>query len=239
MKKSISILSIVLFILSFIFPVVNAASVPYRWIVGGESVDVGNPNSLSTARVEKDGKVVTLYLNDYSGGKLSLECYGTGQEDMTFNIKLEGVNTVTSNDIGIEFNYKGTVNFIGNGKLTINAPKPISYESYTQQMYISPSESIYQQVQKDFTSSKDTVSNDEAKENNSTTSQEENINEEIETKDEEKNAVEEDNQTTEKESNEQIKKQDNTLLYIIISVYGLLSLSVIIFLSVKLKKLQK
>lgn len=107
---------------------VFAASVPYQWIVGGETVNT-NANQAGTARLEKDGKIVTLFLNNYNGGKLELECYGTGQSDMTFIINIEGENTITSDDVGISMGETSDkVQFQGTGKLTINAPKPISYE---------------------------------------------------------------------------------------------------------------
>jgi hypothetical protein len=108
---------------------VYASSVPYQWIVDGETVNT-NPNSAGTARLEKDGQVVTLFLNNYNGGKLVLECYGTGQEGMTFIINLEGTNTITADDVGIEMgevsNYH--IDFQGEGSLVITAPKPISNE---------------------------------------------------------------------------------------------------------------
>ena len=109
---------------------VFAASVPYQWKVGDEKVNGGQSNEAGTARVEKDGKKVTLFLNNYNGKELELECYGTGQEGMEFIINLEGENTITSDDTGIDMDEaKSTkLKFEGTGKLTINAPKPISNE---------------------------------------------------------------------------------------------------------------
>ena len=109
---------------------VFASSVPYQWEIGDEKVNGGQSNSAGTARVEKDGKKVTLFLNNYNGKELELECYGTGQEGMEFIINLEGENTITSDDTGIDMDEaKSTkLKFEGTGKLTINAPKPISNE---------------------------------------------------------------------------------------------------------------
>lgn len=119
---------------------VFAASVPYQWIVGGETVNT-NANQAGTARLEKDGKIVTLFLNNYNGGKLELECYGTGQSDMTFIINIEGENTITSDDVGISMGETSDkVEFKGTGKLTINAPKPISYEDTRDTKVIDLSE---------------------------------------------------------------------------------------------------
>ena len=108
--------------------VVSAAEVPYRWSVGGEYLDSNSPhNYAQTATQTKDGKTVTLTLENYNGGKLILDCYGTGQEGMKFVIVLKGENTIKADDIGIEYNYSTPIEFTGTGKLTINAPKPESY----------------------------------------------------------------------------------------------------------------
>ena len=108
---------------------VYATSVPYQWIVDGETVNTA-PNNAGTARLEKDGKKVTLFLNNYNGGKLQLDCYGTGQSDMEFIINLEGENTINSSDVGIDMGESASyyIDFQGAGTLVINAPKPISNE---------------------------------------------------------------------------------------------------------------
>ncbi|MBQ3308077.1 MAG: hypothetical protein IJG68_07815 [Bacilli bacterium] len=108
---------------------VYATSVPYQWIVDGETVNT-KPNNAGTARLEKDGKKVTLFLNNYNGGKLQLDCYGTGQSDMEFIINLEGENTINSSDVGIDMGESASyfIDFQGAGTLVINAPKPISNE---------------------------------------------------------------------------------------------------------------
>ena len=120
---------------------VNAASVPYNWIVGGETVN--ESNSSKTATLTKNGNEVLLKLSNYKGGELKLNCYGTGQDGITFIIDLDGDNVINSDDVGIDFNYNGKIKFNGNGKLTINAKTPISYESYKDKMIIEPSKNIY------------------------------------------------------------------------------------------------
>lgn len=120
---------------------VNAASVPYNWIVGGETVN--ESNSSKTATLTKNGNEVLLKLSNYKGGELKLNCYGTGQDGITFIIDLDGDNVINSDSVGIDFNYNGKIKFNGNGKLTINAKTPISYESYKDKMIIEPSKNVY------------------------------------------------------------------------------------------------
>lgn len=125
---------------------VYASSVPYLWKAGDEEVNVNQPNKAGTAKLEKDGKTVTLFLNNYNGGELELECYGTGQSDMVFIINLEGDNYINSDDEGINMSESSSkVEFKGTGKLTINAPKPISYEEGTGQKIIDLSEKTEEQ----------------------------------------------------------------------------------------------
>ena len=120
--------------LLFLFPLfvlnVYASQVPYQWDVDGEKVNHLQSNSAGTARLEKDGKKVTLFLNNYNGGKLQLDCYGTGQSDMDFIINLEGENIINSSDVGIDMGEENDsyINFQGEGTLVITAPKPISNE---------------------------------------------------------------------------------------------------------------
>lgn len=130
-----------IFLVSIMFTNVNAASVPYNWIVGGETVNESNTSK--TATLTKNGTEVLLKLSNYNGGALKLNCYGTGQSGLTFIIDLEGENVINSDDIGIDFNYDGKIKFNGNGKLTINAKTPISYESYKDKMIIEPSKNVY------------------------------------------------------------------------------------------------
>ena len=64
---------------------------------------------------------------------------------MTFIIDLTGTNTIEGTNIGIDM---GEVNdsiikFQGSGNLTITAPKPISYETFTNKAYVSPSTNQY------------------------------------------------------------------------------------------------
>ena len=153
----------------------------------------------------------------YSGGKLNLECYGTAQNEITFNIVLEGENIVNADDIGIDFSYDGKINFSGNGNLTINASKPISYENYEKQMYISPSENIYKQGKDSVqSSSTDTQTTGEIIENDN-----------------------DDEMPVEGMVKEPSNYNSNDLVYSIICIYIVVSLTLIIFLIIKVKKLQK
>lgn len=160
MKKTfnISVILIFVFFLTYGIQEVDAASVPYRWKSDGQ--EIGENNTVNgTATVTKDGYIVTLTLNNYNGGPLVEECYGTGVDGITFNIVLIGNNTITNTSgYGITFDYNGKINFLGDGHLTINAQTPINYENYTNYMYISPSENIY-------TNSRNVVS-DEATDDN-------------------------------------------------------------------------
>lgn len=122
---------------------VNAAGIPYDWIVNGEEV-IEN-NSDGTVSLVKDSTNVTLTLNNYNGGSLKLNCYGTSIEGLNFTINLIGNNTITTNDeYGIDFtSYNGKITFVGDGNLTIKANSPISYENFSSSLYISPTENIY------------------------------------------------------------------------------------------------
>ena len=168
MRKIVLLLVVVALLMPMMFLNVYASSVPYQWRVGGEEVNVNKPNGAGTARLEKDGKTVTLYLNNYNGGKLELECYGTGQSDVVFIINLEGENTITADDTGISMgeSKSSKVQFQGTGKLTINAQKPISYEEETNQKIIDLSK-------KEETTSQETTSEGKTEEVQDTTSNEE------------------------------------------------------------------
>ena len=193
---------------------VRAASVPYNWIVDGETVDTTNASG--TATLTKDGTNIVLTLNNYNGGRLQLNNYGSGQNGLTFTIHLIGNNTIKVDEgSGIVYNYESNIQFTGEGNLTIDAPQPVSYEDYASKLYISPSEQIYTdnptgQNQQD----QDMISDTEEKEDTN------------------------DNQATDnKEQVEQTSSTDNNIiLYILIGGYVLLSLLVIIYLMVQNKK---
>lgn len=160
MKKIFNILVILIFAFSLTYGLqeVGASSVPYGWRSDGQQI--GEENTVNgTATVTKDGHIVTLTLNNYNGGPLVEECYGTGVNGITFNIVLIGNNTITNTSgYGITLDYNGKINFLGDGHLTINAQTPISYENYTNYMYISPSENIY-------TNNRNAVSDEETDDN--------------------------------------------------------------------------
>ena len=157
--KKLVLLLITIFISVFTLNV-SATSAPYHWypIAGGENLPAG-------ATEEVSDKTVTLKLNNYNGNGLKLECRGTAQEGVKFIIELTGENTITDDSTGLEFNYDGKIEFTGEGSLEINAPKPISYESYQNYMNIKPAENIYtdQEVTKDTESDVKLISPKEKK----------------------------------------------------------------------------
>lgn len=190
---------------------VNAAGLPYDWIVDGE--EVFDSNTSQTATVTKDSNTVTLTLNNYNGNSLKLNCYGTAQDGITFVINLVGDNNITTDGVGIDFDYNGKIVFNGDGKLTINSTKPISYENYSSYLYISPSENIY---------------TDKELSDNSTT------NDEIEVISDQKS----DNNTVNKAND---KSEDNNLVMVLaiaFGVYFLISIIVFVMLISKNKKLK-
>lgn len=190
---------------------VNAAGLPYDWIVDGE--EVFDSNTSQTTTVTKDSNTVTLTLNNYNGNSLKLNCYGTAQDGITFVINLVGDNNITTDGVGIDFDYNGKIVFNGDGKLTINSTKPISYENYSSYLYISPSENIY---------------TDKELSDNSTT------NDEIDVISDQKS----DNNTVNKAND---KSEDNNLVMILAIAFGayfLISIIVFIMLMSKNKKLK-
>ena len=189
---------------------VNAAGLPYDWIVDGE--EVFDSNTSQTATVTKDSNTVTLTLNNYNGNSLKLNCYGTAQDGITFVINLVGDNNITTDGVGIDFDYNGKIVFNGDGKLTINST--ISYENYSSYLYISPSENIY---------------TDKELSDNSTT------NDEIDIISDQKS----DNNTVNKAND---KSEDNNNLVMILAIafglYFLISIIVFVMLISKNKKLK-
>ena len=208
------------FVLLFIFVIilgtnVYAASLPYDYIIDGK--EVSEKLDDGSAAISKDSTSVTLTLNNYNGGPIKLNCYGSGQSGIKFIINLIGENTISADDIGIDFNYsvkkdENVINFTGDGKLTIVAKAPISYEDYSDKLYIIPSENVHST----------TLSNDTSeKVNNDNTSK--------------------DKKTTKEETNkdEIVIKVDKTsiILYSFIG-YIIISLIVISYLSLKIRKLE-
>ena len=157
MKKLL--LFITLFISVFALNV-SASQAPYRWHTAAGDNQL--PNG-ATQTIE--GKVVTLKLNNYNGEGLTLECLGTGQEGMQFVVELTGDNKITDSNIGLNvaLSTSEKLVFKGDGSLLINAPKPISYESYQNTLTIIPSENIYtdKEVVKDTESDAKTVATPE------------------------------------------------------------------------------
>ena len=208
------------FVLLFIFVIilgtnVYAASLPYDYIIDGK--EVSEKLDDGSAIISKDSTSVTLTLNNYNGGPIKLNCYGSGQSGIKFIINLIGENTISADDIGIDFDYsvkkdENVINFTGDGKLTITAKTPISYEDYSDKLYIIPSENVHST----------TLGNNTSKNvNNDNTSK--------------------DKKTTKEETNkdEVVIKIDKTsiILYSFIG-YIIISLIVISYLSLKIRKLE-
>ena len=193
----------------------KASSVPYLWEVNGEEINTNH--STDYARLEKDGKVVTLYLTNYNGAGIKLKCYGTGQSDMTFIIVLTGENYITDENIGVDLGTelsKYKIDFRGEGTLSIKAPKPISNESYENTMIIKPAQNVYTDVEEE-TKPETTETVGEANEDDK----------------EEVTTSEDTVETISAES-----KDSNLVLYIIFGAYVVLSLGIILLLITKLPK---
>lgn len=98
------------------------AAYAYIWTVDGHDLNFGESNSTGTATWESD--------DNYNGGQIKLDCYGTGMEDV-FAIKLVGDNKITVKD-GIGIVAGEPIVFIGDGTLTIEAGIPISGGFYVE-----------------------------------------------------------------------------------------------------------
>lgn len=102
----------------------------HAWTVNGELLTtLNNSNKEGTAVWTSDEKYTggVLTLNNYSGGQLKIDCYGTGYNNV-FAVKLVGDNKIdVENGIGIIANF--SIVFIGNGTLTISAPIPIGTDN--------------------------------------------------------------------------------------------------------------
>ncbi len=129
MKKIL--IAIILFNLMCACFVTNVnAAYAYRWTVNGEMLTmINNSNKEGTAVWTSDEKYTggVLTLNNYSGGQLKIDCYGTGLNHV-FAVKLVGDNKIdVENGIGIIANFP--IVFIGNGTLTISASIPIGTDN--------------------------------------------------------------------------------------------------------------
>lgn len=125
MKKLFKCFSLI-FILFLTTINVNATNYPYAWDVGGETIYWNKSNAAGSASWSTDSnyKGGILTLNNYNGGGISIDCYGTGVPDMVFAVRLVGDNKITSTD-GIGVNGDSPIVFIGDGSLTVDAPTPI------------------------------------------------------------------------------------------------------------------
>lgn len=126
MRKKIMILIIsVISISCFLAQKTVKASYAYLWTVNGEDIVKGSSNKAGNVTWNDDTTYTggILNLNNYNGGQLKIDCYGTGLGHV-FAIKLVGDNTITvKNGVGIIAN--APIVFIGDGKLTIDASIPI------------------------------------------------------------------------------------------------------------------
>ena len=122
---------------------VNASCVPWYWTINGK--DMTNGNTSTTSSLERCSEdTITLKLNNYNGEGFELECLGTCPSTYKFVIELTGDNVITDDTMGINFkDYNGKIEFKGDGTLSINAPKPISYENYVNTMIIKPASNVY------------------------------------------------------------------------------------------------
>lgn len=207
-KTKIFFFSVLLLAINIVFITnVKAASIPYTWYANGldvSSFDVGG------VTIEKGEDSITLILNNYNGGVLEEKCYGTEQENILFNIVLIGENYINSDNYGIILEYpNGKINFSGEGSLIINANTPINYETYSNYMYINPSQNIYTNEKIDSSSNETSISD-----NNNNISK-----------------------TTEKKSSKTENKELNTnLIVIILLLYIVISNTVFIILLQKKNK---
>lgn len=251
--KKLHIYLILIISLSCIFCIdVNAASIPYAWYVNGKIIEETNE-----AKVSREGKTITLTLNNYNGGQLREECYGTGQEGIIFNIVLIGDNIINVEDgIGKTIEYMNDtvdasigismessfakINFLGEGTLTINAPKPISYENYTNYLYISPSKNIYtnEKAINNDTSNQENQTNQEQTTNTNTNNQDQTVNTDnssLENTDGQEQNVNSDNNAKENST----KNNENSLMIKILLLLCIVNLIFSIVLTIKVMKNSK
>lgn len=231
MKKKLSFLFLLFVLFSFSILNVNASGLPYNYIINGK--EVFDTNEDGTASISKTSDTVTLTLNNYNGGLIKLNCYGTAQDGVTFYVKLIGENKITADDIGIDFPYNSLesnkLKFVGEGTLEIIAKQPISYTSvYQNKLFISPSKAIFtSDYDSDNNSGEITVDVKKEGSENVTSG-------DTEVVDSDKNKSEEDNGN---DSGVIKISKDKIILYSFVS-YVILSLFVITFLVVKIRKLE-
>lgn len=146
MKKRIKLLILCMLMLPILCIPVKAISSLCMWKVGEDYITVANSteNVSLTKEKGKENKIYTLHLKNYNGGPIVLEGADPTYENDEFIIELEGTNTITADDVGIDLSTypKVKIQFQGTGNITINAFVPISNEKYRNGVYISPSETI-------------------------------------------------------------------------------------------------
>lgn len=128
MKKKLKILTIIFIIFTLFITNVEASSPPYKWKVNGEELWWDTSNKSNTAKfssIQENGYIKSgkLTLDNYNGGQLELECYGSAM-DISFVIELIGDNYITVKD-GIGIIAPG-ISFIGTGSLIIEAIYPFN-----------------------------------------------------------------------------------------------------------------
>ena len=150
-KGLISLVVMITIMLSVLVLPVKAGNATYIWFVNeiGEHGDKTQVAALkdSTIFVQRilsideydKGQILTL--NNYNGKGLSFECRGTGVslKDNSYIINLIGDNVINDDEVGIAFESDAKLTFVGDGTLTINAKKPLSYADYKDNLVIKPS----------------------------------------------------------------------------------------------------
>lgn len=261
MKKIL--IAIILFNLMCACFVTNVnAAYAYSWTVNGEMLTMlNNSNKEGTAVWTSDEKYSggVLTLNNYSGGQLKIDCYGTGFNNV-FAVKLVGDNKIdVENGIGIIANFP--IVFIGNGTLTISAPIPIgtdnAYDRNTNSLFdfneidyykkttvvIDPSatgsiDNIKLNIKGYNFSQNDSLKSDSSKEeNNSDLSNAEETN-----SDKNNENINETDKTSNSESDKQKEHQgvlDSNLFKVSVLLYCVISLITIIILIIKIASKRK
>lgn len=230
---------------------VNAAYA-YSWTVNGEMLTMlNNSNKEGTAVWTSDEKYSggVLTLNNYSGGQLKIDCYGTGLNHV-FAVKLVGNNKIdVEKGMGIVAN--APIVFIGDGTLTISAPIPIGDDDSTfdknTHLGINFNELIYIMkttivIDPSATGSIDNVRMTSIHNNtseSSSTKENESTTKDTSSTKENESATKDTSSTKKVSTTKSCKQKDDKLFKIIVAVYFAISLITIIILIVKLVKKRK
>lgn len=223
-KKIYAFLFICMLMISL--PRVRAAYA-YSWYLNGEYLNKGMTNSAGTATWIEDSNYSggILILNNYDSGKIELSLLGTGMNQV-FAIKLVGENKITVDQgIGLRLpDSDDTVEIIGDGSLTINAP--ITIGSYLgRYKLINKSNVIENKIEETENNIQDNNINDEKLDTD---------NKVITSNNEESNS--DNNETTGKpnDTNNVVKSNNFVTIYCIVS-----SIIIVILLIILISKKEK